>query len=65
MSTKTNAIETAASSSGWGSYKSISGGTTSDIRRSVAEMKSQITQESKIFSGSSILNGGIRTAMRK
>lgn len=47
--------------SSWAAFTQPSGGSTSDIRRSSAVIRNQVTGEIKIFSESSLINGGTRT----
>lgn len=48
-------------SSGWDSFKLPPGGSSQDIRRSVAGIQSKVSEEKKIFAGASLMNGGTRT----
>lgn len=41
-------------SSSWDSFKMPAGGTASEIRRSVAEMRNTVSQETKVLSGAYI-----------
>lgn len=47
--------------SSWASFTQTSGGSTSDIRKSSAIIRSQVAGEAKIFAGSSLMNGGTYT----
>ena len=55
-----NTAKASRSGSTWETFTLPSGGATSDIRKSVAAIKSKVTEENKIFIDASVVNGGVR-----
>jgi hypothetical protein len=51
--------------SSWNNFKMTSNGLSYDIRKSAAQIKSNVNNESKIFTNSSIYDGGTRKTDRK
>lgn len=65
MRNKSNCLQTASVVSSWASFKSMPNGSASEIRKSVAELRSHVTEERKIFSSASIFDGGTKVMSRK
>lgn len=57
-SVKTRTTDT---SSSWDSFKMPAGGTATDIRRSVAEMRNTVSQEAKALSGAYLSQSPAKT----
>lgn len=59
-----NSAKVSTSDSSWASFTQPSGGSTRDIRKSSAVIRSLVTGEIKIFSEASLMNGGTRTTVQ-
>ena len=65
MSTKSNSSRVIATASSWNDFKMASGGRSSDIKVSAAQIRSSVNSESKIFTDSSIYDGGTKKSQAK
>lgn len=50
--------------SSWSNFKLPPGGSSDDIRKSVAVIQSKVSEEKKIFSEASLMNGGSKLNCR-
>lgn len=55
----------AMAGSSWDNFKMTSNGTSGDIKKSAAQIRTKVSEESKIFSNSSIFDGGTKKSANK
>jgi hypothetical protein len=60
VSDKSELQNKSVANSSWSNFKMSSNGTSSDIRRSAAEIRTKVFEERKIFADSSIIDGGTK-----
>ena len=61
MANESAKVKPTPTGSSWASFTQSTGGSSSDIRRSSATIRSQVAGEVRIFSAGSLMNGGTHT----
>lgn len=65
MSEKTEKTDAYHNTTSWVDFKMSSNGTSGDIRRSAAEIRTKVSEERKIFADTSIFDGGSKKYLSK